>query len=111
MLCSAAIDRRTNVDVRELLFDSFEVVCVCMGFSCYRPVVVKLNVPTYTFALLFAVTLTLNITKALALLVVKLQLVASLPLTPTVCHVFTTDVTVVDVPQAVNAPDSLLNIS
>ena len=85
--------------------------CVYVFHGYYLPVVVKLNVPTYTFALLFAVRLILNITKALALLVVKLQLVASLPLTPTVCHVFTLEVTVVDVPQAVNAPDSLLNIS
>lgn len=77
----------------------------------YLPVVVKLRVPTYTFALLFAVTFILNITKALALLLVKLQLVDSLPLIPTVCHVLTVVVTVVAVPQAVSAPDSLLNIS
>lgn len=74
--------------------------------SYHRPVVVKLKVPTYTLALLFALTFILKITKAFPDDVLKLQPVDSLPFMPTVCQVLAVLVTVVSDPQADIEPDS-----
>ncbi len=78
----------------------------------YLPVVTKLKVLTYAFALLFAFRLILKITKLPAELLLKLQPVDSLPLMPTDCQVLAKLTTVVSpLPHRVTADPVLLNIT
>ncbi len=94
------------------------VICHLSSVICrlssndYLPVVVKLSVETYAFALLFAFIFILKMMKLLALELEKLQPVDSFPLMPTDCQSFATVTTVVSLlPHCVTSDPVLLYIS